>query len=450
MTNAAAATAIILAAGEGTRMRSDRPKVVHEVAGRSMINHVVGACREAGFDTIVVVVGAQSDAVEAEVRAFDRDVKIRTQEQRLGTAHAVLAARDTIESSGGAVVVLNADGPLITSKTLSSIADKDADLVVLGFDADEPFGYGRMVTDGDRLLRIVEEKDADPDERKVRFCNSGIMSFDAQKGLRWLDAIENDNAKGEFYLTDIVSIANRNEANVIAGKVSADETLGVNDRVQLAEIEVLWQVRRRREMMSAGVQMQAPATVWLSADTRIGTNTVLEPNIWFGPGCEVGDRVRIRANTYMEGAKIEDGAEVGPFARLRPGTRLGPKTKVGNFVETKNVDVAEGSKINHLSYIGDTTIGMRSNVGAGTITCNYDGYLKHRTTIGDQVFVGSNTSLVAPVSIGAGANIAAGSVIVDDVEEDALAFGRSRQTTKRGRARELRAALEQAKRARSN
>ena len=419
-------------------MKSSLPKVLHPIANRPMLAHVVEACRGAGVARVDVVVGAGAE----RVRAALEDVTFHEQVERRGTAHATLAAREAIEAGHDEVLVLFGDTPLVLPSTVEilrgAMAD-GADVAVLGFHTSDPTGYGRLIVEDDVLRRIVEHKDASEAERAVTFCNAGIMGFRGGVAMELLKAVGSDNAQNEYYLPDTVAIANERGLKVAAREVSEEETLGVNDRVQLADRERRWQRRRRVELMRAGVSMQDPETVFLSADTAIERDVVLEPNVWFGPGVTVGEGAIIHACSHVTQSRIGAGCEVGPFARLRPGTVLASRAKVGNFVEIKNTRVAEGAKASHLAYVGDTDLGARSNIGAGTITANYDGYGKHRTRIGEEVFIGSNATLVAPVTIGDRANVAAGSTITADVSADALAFGRARQSEVEGRAVELRA-----------
>ena len=432
------AVAIILAAGEGTRMKSSLPKVLHPIANRPMLLHVIEACRGAGVDRIDVVIGAGAE----QVRQTVGDVNFHEQSVRRGTAHAALAARSALEGGHDEVLVMFGDTPLVRTKTIhrlrKAMAD-GADVAVLGFQTDDPTGYGRLIVADRRLRRIVEHKDADENERAVRLCNAGLMGFRGDLALGLLEAVGCENAQNEFYLPDTVAIADAKGLNVVAETVSEEETLGVNDRAQLADRERRWQRRRRGELMAQGVTMLDPDTVYLSADTQVAADVVIEPSVWLGPGVTVGKGSVVRAFSHVTESVIGEGCEVGPFARLRPGTVLSAASKVGNFVEMKNTHVGEGAKASHLAYVGDTDLGPRSNIGAGTITANYDGYGKHRTTIGEEVFVGSNATLVAPVRIGDRANVAAGSTITRDVAADALVFGRARQTELEGRAREVRA-----------
>jgi bifunctional UDP-N-acetylglucosamine pyrophosphorylase/glucosamine-1-phosphate N-acetyltransferase len=434
--------AIILAAGEGTRMRSARPKVLHEIAGRSMLAHVLSAVQEAGAGHVAVVIGPDRDDVAQEIRHSAPDAQVFVQRERLGTAHAVLTAREALGHGVEDIVVAFADTPLIEASTFAKLRAplaNGAAVAVLGFEARDPSGYGRLLTKGGKLSAIREDKDTTPPERAVTLCNAGLMALRSDYALDILGRIGNQNAKGEFYLTDAVSLAVSMGLDAAVVTAPEDEVRGVNDRAQLAEAETIMQVRLRRAAMLGGATLIAPETVFFSVDTRIGRDVVIEPNVVFGPGVLVEDEAVIHAFSHLEGARVAKGAMVGPFARLRPGTSLGPKAKVGNFVEIKNADLGSGAKINHLSYVGDASVGANANIGAGTITCNYDGFAKHRTVIGEGAFVGTNSSLVAPVEIGKRAYVGSGSVITEDVPADALALGRGRQAVKDGWARAFRA-----------
>jgi bifunctional UDP-N-acetylglucosamine pyrophosphorylase/glucosamine-1-phosphate N-acetyltransferase len=433
--------AIILAAGEGTRMKSAVPKVLHKVAGLPMVGHVARTAKEAGAAAIAVVVGPDAGAVGAFVQRLVPGVSVHEQAERLGTGHAVLAARKAIAEGADDIIVLYGDTPLVTPGTLARVRKQLAagsDVVVVGFRTDEPTGYGRLVEQKGRLTAIVEEKDATAEEKRITFCNAGIIAFRGGALLLTLKKIGNDNAQKQYYLTDAVAIADAAKQKVVTVEVAAEEVAGVNDRRQLAHVEGLFQRRAREAAMANGATLIAPSTVWLSHDTTIGRDVTIEPNVFFGPGVTIADRVTIRANSHIEGATIAAGAVVGPFARLRPGAEIGAGAHVGNFVEIKNATIGEGAKANHLTYIGDAEVGARANVGAGTITCNYDGFDKHRTTIGEGAFIGSNTSLVAPVSVGDRATVAAGSVITHDVAPDAMAIARARQEDKPGWAKKYR------------
>ncbi|SON54456.1 Bifunctional protein GlmU [Hartmannibacter diazotrophicus] len=436
--------AIILAAGEGTRMRSSLPKVLHPVAGRAMIDHVVDAAKAGGADKVAVVIGSGAETVRSHLGKSHGDALLFEQTERLGTAHAVLAAKNALVEADGSVLVLFGDNPLIRPGTIAAMLQALAagnDLVVLGFEPENPTGYGRLVSENGKLVRIVEEKDADAPTRAVRLCNAGIMGFKGAHLPALLERIGNANAKKEYYLTDAVEIAVKAGLSTTVVLGDAIEVQGVNDRVQLAKAEADFQAARRLAAMREGATLIAPETVFFSHDTKLGRDVTVEPNVVFGPGVTVADGVSIRAFSHLEAAHVASGAIIGPYARLRPGADIGENAHIGNFVEIKNADIAEGAKVNHLTYIGDASVGAGSNIGAGTITCNYDGTFKHRTTIGAGVFVGSHTTLVAPVSVGDGGYTAAGSVVTKDVPAEALAFGRAHQINKPGRAAKIRADL---------
>lgn len=433
--------AIVLAAGEGTRMKSAVPKVMHPVGGLPMLGHLLRTVSQAGATEIAVVVGPGADAVTAYVAKAAPGASVHVQQERLGTAHAVLAAREALGKGADDVVVLYADTPLITAATIGRIRAALAggdDLVFPGFRPPIPTGYGRLIVEDGQVKAIREEKDASDAERKIGLCWPGIAGFRGAGLTALLDRIGNDNAKGEFYLTDAVALANRDGKRVGTLEIDADEVAGVNDRAQLAHVEGIFQRRMREAAMAGGVTMIAPKTVWFSFDTVLGRDVTIEPNVFFDQGVVVSDNVVICANCHIEGARIETGAIVGPFARLRPGAVIGANAHIGNFVEVKNATIGEGAKANHLSYIGDAAVGAKTNIGAGTITANYDGFDKHRTEIGAGVSIGSNAVLVAPVTVGDGASVAAGSVITHDVPADALAVARGRQEDKPGWARKFR------------
>lgn len=434
---------ILLAAGEGTRMRSARPKVLHEIGGRSLLGHALTALATAGADRIVVVVGPGREDVAEAARRLLPEVTIAVQAERRGTAHAALAAREVLAAGFDDVIVAFADTPLIRPDTFGALRAelaRGAGVVALGFEAQDPTGYGRLLLHDGALEAIVEHKDATPEQRAVRFCNAGLMALDGHQALSLLEAIGNDNAQSEYYLPDAVALARGRglEARAIAAPES--EVQGVNDRIQLASAEAEFQRRRRREVMAEGATLIAPETVFFSHDTQIGRDVVIEPHVVFGPGVSVADGAVIHAFSHLEGADVGPQASVGPYARLRPGARLADKAKVGNFVEIKAAEIGAGAKVSHLTYIGDASVGAEANIGAGTITCNYDGFFKYRTTIGAGAFVGSNSSLVAPVTIGAGAIVGSGSVVTEDVAADALALGRGRQIAKDGWAKSFREA----------
>lgn len=433
--------AVILAAGESTRMKSSLSKVLHPVAGRPMIAHVMDAMVMTGISSVALVVGRNAEAVTAEAQVDGLTVTPFLQTERLGTGHAVLAAREAIADGYDDILVAYGDAPLITDGPLRAarqgLADGN-DIVVIGFHTDTPTGYGRLLVVDGELTAIREEKDATEEERKVTWCNSGLMAINGRKALDLLQRIGNDNVKGEYYLTDLVEIARSLGGGTIAVDAPEEELTGCNNRAELAVIERLWQQRRRHELMISGVTMIAPETVFLSHDTVIGQDAVIEPNVFFGPGVTVESGAVIHAFSHLEGAHVSTGATVGPYARLRPGANLAEGAKVGNFCEVKKAEIGVGAKVNHLTYIGDAFVGAGSNIGAGTITCNYDGVNKYETRIGEGAFIGSNSSLVAPVTIGDNALVASGSVITQDVPAEALAFGRARQEIKPGRATVIR------------
>lgn len=431
---------IILAAGEGTRMKSAMPKVLHPVGGLPVVGHVLRTALSVK-STTTVVVGPNHSNVEAAVAGIQPGIAIARQMERLGTAHAVRQAVDSYAQASGNVLVLYADTPLVTAKTIGEITarlDAGSDMVVVGFLPGDPTGYGRLLTDGDKLRAIREHKDATEDERKVGLCNSGIIGFRADTLRAVIDRIGNSNAKGEYYLTDAVELASGDGANISYIVADADELIGVDDRTKLAQAEATFQELRRNDFMRAGVTLKDPSSVWFSYDTEIGRDVTIFPNVVFGPGVKIADNVEIRAFCDIEDAVIGEGASIGPFARIRGGAELGPDVHLGNFVEVKKSRIGAGTKAGHLSYLGDAEIGTKTNIGAGTITCNYDGVNKDKTVIGDNVFIGSNASLVAPVTIGNGAYTASGSVITKDVPADAVAFGRARQENKPGYAPKLR------------
>jgi bifunctional UDP-N-acetylglucosamine pyrophosphorylase/glucosamine-1-phosphate N-acetyltransferase len=433
-------TMVVLAAGEGTRMKSALPKVLHRIATRPMIEHVVLSARGAGADRIAVVVGPGREDVGSVARKASGGASIYVQAERRGTAHALLAARDAF-AKGENVLVVFGDTPLLRPETLRAMREElnRAAVVVLGFRARNPQGYGRLLVENGKLIAIREEKEASEAERRVDLCNAGAMALAGKYALSLLQAIDDRNSKQEFYLTDAVALANARGLNASVIEASEEEVMGVNDKKQLSEAEAVLQTRLREAAMAEGVTLIAPETVFLSSDTKFGRDVTVEPNVVFGPGVTVGDNVTIRAFSHLEGASVGNGARVGPFARLRPGAKLGADVHIGNFVEVKEAALARGAKANHLAYIGDSSVGEGANIGAGTITCNYDGHAKHRTEIGKDAFIGTNTSLVAPVKIGAGAYIGSGSVIVSDVPEGALALGRGKQVVKKGWAKRLKA-----------
>ena len=440
--------AIVLAAGEGTRMRSQRPKVLHEVAGRSLLAHVLAAVRAAGVTATAVVIGPGAEAVAAEATRMMPGAEMFVQAERRGTAHAVLAAKTAIGRGADDVLVIFGDTPLIRPQTLGRMREalaKGAAVVVLGFRPRDPTGYGRLVLDGGELVAIREELDASAAERAIDLCNGGLMAFAGSTALSILTRIGSNNRKGEFYLTDAVAIARAMKLKAVAIETEEDDMRGINTKAQLAETEAALQQRLRKAAMDAGVTLVAPETIFLSADTKFGSDVVVEPFVVFGPGVTVEDNVVIRSFSHLDRAHVGKGALVGPYARLRPGARLGEEVHIGNFVEIKEALIEAGAKVNHLAYVGDARLGAGANFGAGAIVCNYDGVAKHRTDIGKGAFIGSNAALVAPVTIGDGAYVATGSVITQDVPADALAIARGRQVVKEGRAARLRAGKAAAK-----
>lgn len=433
--------AVILAAGEGTRMRSRRPKVLHAIAGRSLIGHVLAAVGQDPGLAVALVVGPDQEAVGDEARRFVPAAEVFVQHERRGTAHAVLAAREAIARGFDDVLVLFGDTPLVRPLTIQRLRDAlrgGAAVAALGFRAADPTGYGRFLVEDGELLAIREQKDATEQERAIDLCNAGLMALDGRRALDMLDRIGDRNASREFYLPDTVAIARNLGLAAVALEADESEVAGVNTRAQLAQAEAICQHRLRAAALETGVTLVAPETVYLAADTALARDVVIEPHVVFGPGVVVEEDAVIHAFSHLEGAHVGKGASVGPFARLRPGARLGAKTRIGNFVEVKAATIEAGAKANHLAYIGDARVGEGANVGAGTITCNYDGTAKHRTDIGAGAFIGSNSTLVAPVSIGDGAYIGAGSVITDPVPADALALGRGRQAVKEGWAAQQR------------
>ena len=438
--------AIVLAAGEGTRMRSALPKVLHPLAGRPLLEHVLTTAKLAGGAEIAVVVGPDHAAVAATAQRIAPGAQIFEQRERRGTAHAVLAAKQAIarKSDGNLpddILIVFADTPLLRPETLARLRAVIADgaaVAVLGFTPADPTGYGRLVLRGGELVAIREERDASAEERKIGFCNGGLMALAGNHALAILERIGNANAKSEYYLTDAVAIARDMGLKALAIETGEDDVRGINTKAQLAQAEAVLQDRLRAAALEAGVTMTAPHTVFLSADTKFGRDVTIEPNVVFGPGVTVEDGALIRSFSHLEGAHVGKGARVGPYARLRPGAELGPDVHIGNFVEVKQATIEAGAKANHLAYIGDARVGAGANIGAGTITCNYDGIAKHRTDIGAGAFIGSNSSLVAPVKVGDGAYVGSGSVITKNVPADALAVERAPQTVKEGWAKRLR------------
>lgn len=429
-------------------MRSALPKVLHQIAGLPMMGHALNSAAGCAPSRTVIVTGHQAERVADVAETLSPGAICTVQEPQLGTGHAVMQAREALADFEGDVFILFADTPLIRPETLVEMAkarEAEAAVVVLGFDAAQPGGYGRLIEEGGELVRIVEAKDASDAERAVTLCNSGVMCVDGAILFGLLDRITDDNANEEYYLTDIVGLARADGLPCTVVRCAEEETLGVNSRVDLAAGEAAFQDRARRAAMVGGATLTDPGSVNFSHDTVLGQDVIVEPNVVFGPGVRVKDGATIRAFSHLEGCSVATGAVIGPYARLRPGAEIGEKAKIGNFVEVKNARFAKGAKANHLTYVGDASVGENANVGAGTITCNYDGYLKHRTEIGAEAFIGSNTALVAPVNIGTRATVAAGSVITEDVGDDDLALGRGRQVNKAGLAARLREALAEAK-----
>ena len=438
---------IILAAGKGTRMESDLPKVLHHLAGAPMLLHVMSSSATLEPERLVIIAGHGADAVGAVARDYSETAQVVLQSEQLGTGHAVSQAKSALADCTGDVIVLYGDTPFVRPETLQALlaARKTADIVLLGFQAANAGRYGRLVMQGSAVSRIVEYKDASEQERAITFCNSGVICAKADVLFSLLEAVGNDNASKEYYLTDIVQLANDRNLSVAAVHCDEAETMGINSRAELAQAEASFQSRTRMEMMALGVSLTAPETVYFAYDTVLGRDSQVEPNVVFGPGVTVENGARIRAFSHLEGCHISSGAVVGPYARLRPGTELAENVRIGNFVEIKNARIEDGAKVNHLSYIGDANIGEASNIGAGTVTCNYDGVGKHHTEIGASVFIGSNTMLVAPVTVGDAAMTASGSVITKNVEPGALAIARSEQSNKPGLAVKLFAMLRRKK-----
>jgi bifunctional UDP-N-acetylglucosamine pyrophosphorylase/glucosamine-1-phosphate N-acetyltransferase len=428
---------VVLAAGEGTRMRSSLPKVLHQVTGRSLLAHVLQAAPQGQGTALAVVVGPDHAAVEAEAKRLRPEAMTFVQRERLGTAHAVLAAREALARGADDLLVAFGDTPLISAETFTRMRAAlagGAALAVLGFRAADPTGYGRLLIENGKLVAIREHADASAEERKVTLCNAGVMAFDGRRALEILDRIGNANSQREYYLVDAVAVVRDMGLEAVVIETSEDEVRGINTRAQLAEAESVMQSRLRKAALDAGVTMIAPETVFLSADTKFGRDVILEPFVVIGPGVAIGDGTVIHSFSHLVQSSIGKNGQIGPYARLRPGNALADNTKVGNFVEMKAAIIEDGVKVNHLSYIGDAHVGSGSNIGAGTITCNYDGFGKHKTTIGAGAFVGTNSSLVAPVTIGAGAYIGSGSVITKDVPDNAMAVERSQQTIREGGA----------------
>ena len=444
---------VVLAAGQGTRMNSDLPKVLHRIGHAPLFVHALSAGDSLSPERRVLVVGHGAETVRAEAHGHDPEISVAVQTEQLGTAHAVAQARDALAGAEGDIFVLYGDTPFIRPETLDHMAAARRDgaaVVVLGFEAEDPGRYGRLVTEDGALLRIVEFKDATEDERAIRLCNSGVVCADAGQLFDLIDAVGNDNASGEYYLTDIVRLAR--DRGLTCATVTCDEaeTMGVNSRPELARAEALFQARRRTEALEDGVTLIAPDTVFFAFDTVLGRDAVIEPNVVFGPGVTVESGAQVRAFSHLEGCHVGARAVVGPYARLRPGAEIGNDARIGNFVEVKSAEIGEGAKVNHLTYIGDASVGESANIGAGTVTCNYDGVFKHRTEIGARAFIGSSTMLVAPVRVGAEAMTASGTVVTTDVPDGALALGRARQVNKDGLARRMMDRLRALKAKRTN
>ena len=428
--------AVILAAGKSTRMKSTRSKVLHHVGGRSMLEWVADLARSTGAEKIVCVVGEANKDVRAAAEALGLEIAV--QEPQLGTAHAVSSAKKALKGFKGNLAILYADTPFVTKRTLNRVyksLETGADVTVLGFEPDDPGSYGRLITEKGELTAIVEAREASPEELAVGLCNSGVVAASVKNMFWALDRVDNNNLKGEYYLTDIVEIlrSKKKRAKAIIG--DTHEVMGANSRLDLAVAEMSFQVGMRQAMLKKGVTLRDPDTIYFSHDTKIAQDAEIGANVVFGPGVKIAKHAVIHPFCHIEGTKIGEGAQIGPFARLRPGTEMGAGSKAGNFVETKKAKVGKNSKINHLSYVGDAKIGVGANIGAGTITCNYDGYFKHQTTIGDRAFVGSNSSLIAPVKIGKGAYLGSGGVVTKDVPADALAVARADQVNKKGWAK---------------
>ncbi|WP_299499236.1 bifunctional UDP-N-acetylglucosamine diphosphorylase/glucosamine-1-phosphate N-acetyltransferase GlmU [uncultured Roseobacter sp.] len=430
---------VILAAGKGTRMNSDLPKVLHPLAGAPLFVHAMQAGASLAPEHTVVVAGHGADMVRKAALAYDETAQVVAQTEQLGTAHAAAQARDALAGFDGTMIVLFGDTPFVRAETLDAMMEAQAshDVVILGFEAADPGRYGRLVMAGDTLERIVEFKDADVAERAITLCNSGVVACKAPLLFDLIEAVDNNNASEEYYLTDIVGLARAHGLSATVVTCDEAETLGINTRAELVGAEAAFQARARADAFENGVTLPAPETVHFAFDTVIGRDTLVEPHVVFGPGVTVESGVTVRAFSHLEGCHIARGAIVGPYARLRPGAELSEDARVGNFVEIKNARIGTGTKVNHLSYIGDATLGRGTNIGAGTITCNYDGVMKHHTDIGENVFIGSNTMLVAPVHVGDGAMTGSGSVITSDVDADALAIARAPQVEKPGMAAKL-------------
>lgn len=435
-------TTVILAAGDGTRMQSNTPKLLHPVAGMPIVGHVVKAALDAGSTTIAAITASGQTAIQDLITQVAPQAQFFEQDERLGTAHAAQMARPVWEKASGYIAIVYGDHPLLHGGVFNNVIDRldeGWDVSILGFEPDDPTGYGRFIVEGDRLLDIVEHKDASEDQRKITLCNACILAFKVEVFRQTIDLVKNENAQSEYYLGDLVPLANKAGFRVTYATAPTDDVVGVNSRPQLAHAENLIQQRMRHAALNNGVTLRDAATTYFSYDTKIGKDVTIEPGVVFGTGVTVHDNVTIKAYSHIEGATIGEGAIVGPFARLRPGADLAKDARVGNFCEVKKAKIGEGAKVNHLSYVGDATIGAKANIGAGTITCNYDGFNKSHTTIGEGAFIGSNTALVAPVEVGAGAIVGAGSTIVNDVGADELALTRAEQKNRTGYAPRLRA-----------
>lgn len=426
---------VILAAGKGTRMKSDLHKVLHPIAGRPMLEHLLENAAQLAPERQVVVAGHGREQLERELGGR---ATIALQEPQLGTGHAVAQAKTALEGFSGDVLILYGDVPFVRAQTMRTMLDRlhggdQPPVVVLGFEPEDALQYGRIIAQGDRIERMVEHKDATPEQRATRLCNSGLMAVRSQDLFALLDRVGNDNAQGEYYLTDIVNVANEDGRTcAVAVTDDSDEVAGINSRGELAQAEARWQHKRRAQAMADGATLIAPETVWFSWDTQLGRDVTVEPNVVFGPGVRVADDVVIHAFSHLEGATLESGVSIGPYARLRPGAVLKKGSRVGNFVEMKQAVLGEGAKANHLTYLGDAEVGAGANIGAGTITCNYDGYFKHKTVIGERAFIGSNSALIAPVRIGADAIVGAGSAVSRDVGDGELRLVRAEQLVKPG------------------
>jgi bifunctional UDP-N-acetylglucosamine pyrophosphorylase/glucosamine-1-phosphate N-acetyltransferase len=439
---------VVLAAGKGTRMKSDLHKVLHPIAGRPMLDHLLASAGKLGAAQTVVIAGHGRDQLEA---ALAGRATIAVQEPQLGTAHAVLQAREALTGFEGDVLVLYADVPFVRAETMRAMLDRlhgpdSPAIVVLGFEPADALAYGRVIAADGIIAKMVEHKDASEAERTCRLCNSGLLAARADALFALVDRVGNDNVQGEYYLPDVVNIATTDgEVCAVVVTDDPDEVSGINSRAELAEAEARWQQRRRRRAMDEGATLTAPETVWFAWDTVIGRDVTIEPNVVFGPGVSVADNVTIRAFCHIEGASLASGVEAGPYARLRPGAVLEENAKVGNFVEMKKAVLGKGAKANHLTYLGDAEVGAGANIGAGTITCNYDGYFKHKTVIGERAFIGSNSALIAPVKIGADAIVAAGSAVSRDVADGELRLVRAEQLVKPGWADQFHDAMKRKK-----